>query len=130
MLYQAEGSGMLPSALSNIHKTLSKKFKDMGKITFSSDEARKRYVDCRRKTAALGDNSLYEAMKSLKRWTNPIVIGCDFDKMSFTFREQNPNGYCVNGGIIYHGPRDAFGSGEAPTFSVTIDEASGYRIHT
>lgn len=103
----------------------------MGKITFSSDEARKRYLECRRKTAAKGDNSLYEAMKSLKRWQNPIVIGCDFDEISFTFREQTPDGrHAVNGGIIYHGPRDAFGGGGAPTFSVTLDEATGYRIHT
>lgn len=103
----------------------------MGKISFSSKEARQRYIDCRRKTAALGDDSLLRCMQSLKRWQNPITIGRDFDDMSFTFREQTPDGrHAVNGGIIYHGPRDGFGGGGAPTFSVTIDEATGYRIHT
>jgi len=103
----------------------------MGKISFSSDNARQRYLDCRRKTAALGDNTLLDCMRRLKRWQQPIVIGCDFDEMSFTFRENRSDGYTPTcGGIIYHGARDAFGGGGAPTFSVTLDEATGYRIHT
>lgn len=103
----------------------------MGKITFSSDKARQRYINCRRKTAAHGDESLLNCMRSLKRWRQPIVVGCDFDEMSFTFREVRDDGYTPTcGGIIYHGPRDAFGGGGAPTFSVTLDEATGYRIHT
>jgi len=103
----------------------------MGKITFSSDNARQRYLDCRRKTAALGDDSLLRCMQSLRRWQQPITIGRDFDDMSFTFREVRDDSYAPTcGGIIYHGPRDAFGGGGAPTFSVTIDEATGYRIHT
>ena len=103
----------------------------MGKITFSSDKARQRYVACRRFTAARGDNSLYDCMMSLRRWQQPIVIGCDFDEMSFTFHENRSDGYYpTNGGIIYHGPRDGYGSGQTPTFSVTIDKAEGYRIHT
>jgi len=103
----------------------------MGKISFSSDNARQRYLDCRRKTAALGDDSLIRCMRNLKRWRQPIVVGCDFDEMSFTFRELRDDSYTPTcGGIIYHGPRDAFGGGLAPTFSVTVDKADGYRIHT
>ena len=103
----------------------------MGKISFSSKEARQRYIDCRRKTAALGDDSLLRCMQSLRHWQNPITVGRDFDDMSFTFREQTPDGrHAVNGGIIYRSPRDGYGSGQAPTFSVTIDKADGYRIHT
>ena len=103
----------------------------MGKITFSSDKARQRYVECRKYTASLGDESLLGCMRSLKRWRQPIVVGCDFDEMSFTFREDRNDGYNpIYGGIIYHGPRDGFGNGSGPTFSVTIDKAEGYRIHT
>ena len=103
----------------------------MGKITFSSDKARQRYVACRKYTASRGDNTLLDCMRSLKRWSQPIVIGCDFDEMSFTFCEQRNDGYTpTNGGIIYHGKRDGFGGGDGPTFSVTIDKAEGYRIHT
>ena len=56
--------------------------------------------------------------------------------MSFTFREELPQelqdkgirGVC--GGIIYHGPRDGYGSGEGPALSVTLDKTEGYSIHT
>lgn len=103
----------------------------MGKITFSSKEARQQYRDCRRITAAHGDESLLRCMMRLRHWNNPIVIGRDFEIMSFTFREKLPSGRTgICGGIIYHGPRDGFGSGAAPTFSVTLDQAEGYRIHT
>lgn len=102
----------------------------MAKISFSSDKARERYLRCRKATAAMGDDSLLRCMRSLKRWRNPIVIGCDFDELSFTFREVSPVGYSVNGGIIYHGPRDGFGNGETPTFSVTLTPTTGYSIHT
>jgi len=103
----------------------------MGKIHFSSDAARERYVHCRKATMARGDNSLYECMRSLKRWRQPIRIGCDFDPYSFSFAEILADGRCgVCGGIIYHGARDGFGGGTAPTFSVTLDQAEGYRIHT
>ena len=36
----------------------------------------------------------------------------------------------LDGGIIYHGKHDGYGSGSAPTFSVTVDKADGWRIHT
>ena len=35
-----------------------------------------------------------------------------------------------NGGIIYHGSHDGFGSGSAPTFSVCLEPTDGWRIHT
>lgn len=35
-----------------------------------------------------------------------------------------------NGGLIYHGPHDGFGSGAAPTYSVSLDGEHGWSIHT
>ena len=102
----------------------------MADIKFASPEAHERFIECRRKTEALGDHSLMQCIGNLIGWRNPIVIGCDFDSMSFSFREEDPHGKGVNGGIIYHGPRDGYGSGEGPTLSVTLDKAEGYRIHT
>ena len=109
----------------------------MATILFSSERARKRFEDCKAATGKTGDTSLQDCVDRLARWACPYIhIGCDFDKMSFTFREEltpenKAKGYHgVCGGIIYHGPRDGFGAGAAPTFSVTVDEARGYRIHT
>lgn len=108
----------------------------MAEITFSSDNARERFDSCKAFTEKRGDKSLQRCIDNLKRWKNPIFIGLDFDKMSFSFREELPadlqaKGYTsVVGGILYHGPRDGYGSGNGPTFAVCIDGAEGYRIHT
>ncbi len=34
------------------------------------------------------------------------------------------------GGLIYHGAHDGWGSGSAPTFSVTLTPCQGWGIHT
>ena len=108
----------------------------MADIKFSSKETHERFLECKRATEALGDQSLMRCIGSLMGWQNPIVIGRDHDPMSFTFREELPQelqdkgirGVC--GGIIYHGPRDGYGSGEGHTHSVTLDKTEGYSIHT
>jgi len=38
--------------------------------------------------------------------------------------------YWFNGGCIYHGPHDGWGSGAAPTFAVTLTRDHGWSIHT
>ena len=35
-----------------------------------------------------------------------------------------------NGGLIYHGSHDGYGSGSAPTLSVTVGPTDGWSIHT
>ena len=108
----------------------------MAEISFSTERTEQRFNSCKAFTEKKGDKSLQNCIESLKRWVRPVVIGCDFDEMSFTFREQmtpeeEQRGLRgVNGGIIYHGQRDGYGSGNGPTFSVTLDQADGYRIHT
>jgi hypothetical protein len=41
-----------------------------------------------------------------------------------------PSAYIGNGGIIFHGKHDGYGSGAAPTFSVCLTPTSGWIIHT
>lgn len=38
--------------------------------------------------------------------------------------------YSFNGGLLYHGSHDGFGSGKGPTFAVTLTPTHGWSIHT
>ena len=105
----------------------------MAKIEFSSEKAFQRFTEMSRKTRHM-KKSLESCVLTLMEW-NPwdatIRIGCDFDELSFSFREILPDGReGICGGIIFHGERDGFGSGNGPTFSVTLDKTEGYQIHT
>ena len=108
----------------------------MANIHFSSEKATERFEKCKKFTEQRGDYSLQDCIDRLKHWSMPIMIGCDIDEMSFSFREMPTDelqamGYRpIRGGIIYHGERDGFGSGAAPTFSICLKETSGYEIHT
>ena len=72
--------------------------------------------------------------------TDPEHTRCDlykdFAPLSFSFtmyRRESPDaGYqrWFNGGPIFHGPHDAGGSGEAPTFAVCLTPEDGWSIHT
>ena len=61
----------------------------------------------------------------------------DFAPLSFEFvrceyrngRDHRPH-FMSNGGIIFHGKHDGFGSGSAPSFSVTLEPTNGWSIHT
>lgn len=106
----------------------------MANIKFTSEKAWERYKKCRQDSRDMGEHSLQTCIDRLMYWGRfgtDIYIACDFDELSFTFREVNPDGSVgVCGGIIFHGKRDGFGSGNGPTFSVTMDDNEGYQIHT
>lgn len=38
--------------------------------------------------------------------------------------------YWFNGGLLFHGRHDGFGSGSGPTFAVTLNPTDGWSIHT
>ena len=59
----------------------------------------------------------------------------DFAPYSFYFvmkRKGEDGEYrtMFNGGLIFHGPHDGFGSGEFPTLSVSLSPSHGWEIHT
>jgi len=82
-------------------------------------------------TKAAGDDSLQKCYEQLQRYDGTVEIFEDYDPLSFTFKHTYPNGQeGIFGGIIYHGRRDNYGSGGAPTFSVCLKPTTGYSIHT
>lgn len=60
----------------------------------------------------------------------------DFAPFSFSFvierKAADSDTYesWFNGGLIYHGRHDGYGSGSAPTFSVSLTPSTGWQIHT
>lgn len=55
----------------------------------------------------------------------------DFSPHSFVWVIRKADGNMVmNGGLIFHGPHDGFGSGQGPTYSVTLNPTDGWSIHT
>ena len=88
-----------------------------------------------------GDDSLQKCIDRLKQIDAnykenykevDTVITNDFAPYSFEFsRRIIENGeFAGNGGIIYHGPYDGHGSGQAPTFSASLIPVTGWSIHT
>jgi hypothetical protein len=63
------------------------------------------------------------------------IIFKDFAPLSFEFlmmKKQEDGSYknWFNGGLIFHGQVDNFGSGSFPTLSVCVDPTDGWSIHT
>jgi len=59
----------------------------------------------------------------------------DFAPYSFDIRMERrtkDGGYepWWNGGLIFHGPHDGFGSGAFPTLSVSINPEHGWQVHS
>lgn len=60
----------------------------------------------------------------------------DFAPASFEFVmekrkcEHSPWVFWFNGGLIFHGPHDAWGSGGGPTFAVSLTPEHGWSVHT
>lgn len=58
----------------------------------------------------------------------------DFAPYSFYFimHRKTDNGLrqWFNGGMIFHGQHDGYGSGQAPAYSVTLEKTNGWSIHT
>ena len=89
----------------------------------------------------IGDESLQSCLDRLKKTEEtyeldgrPIQtnVSTDFAPLSFYFErhDKSTGMFKGNGGIIVHGSHDGFGSGSAPTFSVSLEPCSGWSIHT
>lgn len=87
-----------------------------------------------------GQNGLIESLRYLHRYAGADRTVCrlfrDFAPLSFEFvmyRREEPGRDAriwFNGGLIFHGAPDGYGSGAAPTFSVTLTPTDGWSIHT
>lgn len=88
-------------------------------------------------------DNLEEQLKYLSEYAcseeDPEATHChlykDFAPLSFEFvilRRQKDGSYArwFNGGCIFHGNHDGFGSGGGPTFSVCLNPTDGWSIHT
>ena len=76
-----------------------------------------------------------EGCKKYDMERGKTVLYKDFAPYSFGFDiyQRRANGeyaHWMRGGLIFHGPHDKFGSGDAPTFSVSITPEHGWSIHT
>lgn len=81
------------------------------------------------------DFSLIRCLKHLKqveknRPGTTTEIYNDFAPLSFYFVRKYKGEYSSNGGIMFHGKHDGYGSGSAPTFSVSLTPVDGWEIHT
>lgn len=80
------------------------------------------------------DPSIIHCLKRLKyadtNGKSQTTIYPDWAPHSLYFERIYPNGSKTNGGVIYHGNHDGYGSGAAPSFSVSITGAKGWAIHT
>ena len=98
----------------------------------------KKFARMAGKAKQLADNLRYlahYAMHGSKK--TRCTLFRDFAPLSFEFRLDTLKGescktwrYWFNGGLIFHGQHDGFGSGGAPTFSVCLTPQDGWQIHT
>lgn len=86
---------------------------------------------------SIGSDTLQQCIDRLKQVDEKLetetTISNDFAPRSFYFqRMDNNDRHSGNGGIIFHGPHDGYGSGSAPSFSVSLDDNKEIRwqIHT
>ncbi len=71
------------------------------------------------------ERSLQQVANLARNFNDKGLLSGDFAPLSFGFSAGS-----LVGGIIFHGPHDGFGSGGAPTFSVSLDNNPGWQIHT
>lgn len=86
---------------------------------------------------SISNDTLQKCIDRLKQvdsnYNAETSIFNDFAPHSFEFARKDSKGrFISNGGIIFHGPDDGFGSGSAPSFSISIDDSKEIRweIHT
>jgi len=106
-------------------------------IKFRNELAEQRFDEC--KAVAEKHEHLkpswarcLEVLKNLStNYKGVVELYNDFSPLSFNWGIIRGDGTCpFNGGMIFHGPHDGFGSGEAPTFSVCLNPEHGWSLHT
>lgn len=88
------------------------------------------------KAFAKENNLLENFNKTFSRLENysakgyTVTLYADFAPLSMEFSITDKGNHILNGGIIYHGAHDGYGSGSYPTFSVSLSKEVGWSIHT
>jgi len=84
-----------------------------------------------------GNETLQNCLNALKQVDENLgtetQVFTDFAPLSFGFtRKDDAGNFRGNGGIIFHGNHDGYGSGSAPSFSVSIEheQTDRWQIHT
>ena|SRR5690554_1296592 len=77
-------------------------------------------------------NNAFAILEHASKTGYEVTLGADFAPLSLTFSITNNGELVLNGGMIFHGPHDGYGSGGAPTFSVSTssNKKVGWSIHT
>ena len=81
------------------------------------------------------EDSLRKAFSRLQRYSDEgcaVSLYADFAPLSLYFVIYSNGKFILNGGMIFHGPHDGYGSGGAPSFSVSMNSGvrAGWSIHT
>jgi hypothetical protein len=77
-------------------------------------------------------NNTFSRLENYSDKGNTVNLYSGFAPHSLYFEITMNEKFVLNGGLIFHGSHDGFGSGDAPTFSVCIDPDNkpGWSIHT
>ncbi len=77
-------------------------------------------------------NETYSRLENYSAKGYQVTLYSDFAPLSMEFSITNEDKLVLYGGFIFHGPHDGYGSGAAPTFSVSLstDKKAGWSIHT
>lgn len=93
-----------------------------------------RLAECIKHAKNTKDPSLIHCLKRLRnvdrKQGSETKIYHDWAPYSLYFERVYKDSSKINGGIIYHGSHDGYGSGSAPTFSVCLSGSKGWSIHT
>lgn len=90
--------------------------------------------ECIKHARLTKDSSIIKCLKRLRnvdrKQGSETKIYPDWAPLSLYFERVYADSSKTNGGIIYHGSHDGYGSGSVPTFSVCLSKTSGWSIHT
>ncbi len=77
-------------------------------------------------------NNTFKSLENYSQKGYDVTLVSDFAPLSLQFGVTDNGKFIINGGFIFHGKHDGFGSGSFPTFSVSLstDKKAGWSIHT
>jgi hypothetical protein len=107
-------------------------------VNVKYDRAEQRMAECINFLESLGGEVREKMMVSFQNCLDHLsriaencggeaILYHDFAPLSFGFGFTK---WSLNGGMIFHGKHDGFGSGSAPTFSVCLNPTDGWSLHS